>query len=114
MSNFITLCIFFGVLVGGALAFLIYSFSYSACLTGTQLSSRFLAYSLAMCAVITVIKLVVDFDKCPNCDTFTDSAYCQECGTEVNPDTHCHNCGKEFYIGAVPAFCSDCGTKVKE
>ena len=108
MSEFNVWCIFLGVFVVGALFLLIYSF------TNDAFVARFLACSLAMCAVITVVKLVVDFDKCPNCGTFTDSAYCQECGAAVDPFIDCSGCEKEFKADKAPAFCPDCGTKIKE
>ncbi|MBQ8245810.1 MAG: hypothetical protein IJZ42_01640 [Lachnospiraceae bacterium] len=113
MTNFILLHILTGALVGAGLVLFILSFSHRARENNAEWTIRLLGFSLLASSILSVAALS-EYSKCPNCDIWTDSTYCQECGTEVNPEITCPGCKKEFYIEAVPAFCPDCGTKVKE
>ena len=58
---------------------------------------------------LTLLICIILTPKCPNCNVYVVTTYCQTCGTavrEIVPD--CPNCGEKC---STP-FCGNCGTKV--
>lgn len=113
MVRFIIACVVAGLFFIGSLVLWITSFI----IKDGKKPVRVIAVLLMIGAVFYVGGAQCEYHHCPNCDYFTDAAFCQECGAEMNPTINCSNCKKDFNtndVNKVPAFCPDCGTKVKE
>ena len=100
--------------IGFAIFFWILSFTITAKLDDDSSLYRMFGTMFLIIFIILSHGASNKLSHCPNCDTWTDFTYCQECGTEVSPTIDCPGCQKEFDLSEAPAFCPDCGTKVKE
>ena len=117
MSHFILTCVLVCVFLVCATVCLFIYFNSRNELFGTGRQQCLLFGTLFIVgAAIFAGTFFSYYTHCPNpkCNEWVKSSYCQKCGWEVNVTIDCPTCEKEFNVSKAPAFCPDCGTKVKE